>query len=188
VAALNYEINLHCKEDIRDGRFSRFPAFIAGLLILSLLTIAIVYAGGLLYASHLKSVIAVYEADVRRLTAETNQLEALEERTLLISLKTDLEAELQPASQPLSETLRQVNSNLSENLNMSSVTVEKNGIVYIIGTGTKLQSVAAYSQALVDLSFVEASDITEIKLAESGLYYFKLELRPGEDTFHETGN
>ena len=105
MAALNYEINLLCDENIRSGWLSGFTATIAGLFILCLIIVASLYSAALLYAGQLRTVIAVYEADVSRLTAETKQLEALEERNLLISLKSDLEAELKPASQPLSETL-----------------------------------------------------------------------------------
>ncbi len=184
---LNYEINLQCDDNLKTGRFSGFSAIIVGLFLLSLVIVAGLYAAALLYAGHLKTLIATYEADVIRLTAETVPLEALEAKNMVISLKTDLEAELQPAGQPVSETLRQVNSKLSENLNISSVTVEKSGVVYIVGTGTKMQSVAAYSQALENIDFVEAAEITEIRLAESGLYNFKLELRPREESVYEAG-
>lgn len=187
MAALNYEINLQCDENSRNGRLTGYPVAIAALFILSLIIAAGLYSAALLYANHLESAIAGYEADVSRLTAETRPLEALETRNQVISLKADLEAELQTAEQPVSETLQQVNSRLSANLNISSVTVEKSGVVYIIGTGTKMQSVAAYSQTLENLSFVEAADITEIKLAGSGLYSFHIELRYMEGSFHEAG-
>jgi hypothetical protein len=187
VAALNYEINLLCDDKIKTGRFSSLPVKITGLLLLSLIIIASIYATALLYKGYLTNVIAAYETDVSRLTAATMPLEALEERNLLISLKTDLEAELLPKGQPVSETLRLVNSELSENLNISSVIVENSGIVNVIGSGTKMHYVAAYSQALENLKFVESADITEIKLTESSLYYFKLELQPGEESVYERG-
>ena len=183
---MNYEINLLCDDKTRTGNLSGFPLAITGLFIVILVIITLLYAAAYLYADHLNNEVATYEADLNRLTAKILPLAVLEERNLAISLKKDLEAELKPAGQPVSETLRQVNSKLSENLNISSVTVEKSGAVYIIGTGAKMQPIAAYSQSLDNLYFIETVEITEIKLAESGLYYFKLELKPMEESVYDT--
>lgn len=185
MVALNYEIDLQYDEKIENAIIYSYPATIACLFILSLVIIAILYATALLYADNLKTLIAGYEADAGLLTAETKSLETLEEKNLLISLKAELETELQPAGQPISVILQQVVRETTGNLNISSITVEKSGLIYIVGTGTKMQYVAAYSQALKDLSFVKAADITEIKLTENGSYHFKFELRPWEDSVCE---
>ncbi len=187
MAALNYEINLHCDDSIRNGRLFCYPLTIAGLFILGLIILAGIYLGALLYVNHLKTTVTGYEADVSRLIVETEPLKALEERSIALGLKASLEAELQPAGQPISIILLLVNREASASLNISSVTVERGSLVHVSGTSSKMQSVAAYSQALEDMNFIKTAEIREIKLAGSGLYSFQVELRPGEDSFNETG-
>jgi Tfp pilus assembly protein PilN len=184
---LNYEINLHCDDKARKGRLSRFPFSTAAIIILGLFTIAAIYLSTFVYLSHLKTLIAGYEAEVSRLEAETVPLEALEEKILVLGLKAKLLAGLQPAGQPVSVILQLVTRQASENLVILSVTLERGGSVQVSGISTRMQSVAAYSQALENLSCIERAEITQIKLAGSGIYDFNIELQPGEESSNETG-
>jgi len=180
---MTLEIDLRTPEYIASRRLLS-PAFlkICSALLGCCLLGSVFYAA-LAYTDGLKRELASETAIVSELREEVAPLLELAEETALLRARFNLEQDLLqslPSAQEYFTVVRQLASN--HRLELKTLTVDREGNVYLKGWGRDMDNIALFSSALEDESCFFSSEVLSVHRSPKGGYFFEL------SAAGETGN
>lgn len=181
-------LDLRSPEFIASRRFFK-PVSLCILAVICFTGMVIGFCYGLTsYINRLQREVLMERASVRILASKTVPLTGLSEEVTRLENKYAIENSLREPGEALSFLLQGINETaLSSHVKIESITIDQNRTVLIEGSGTVMQDVSLFNNALTELPAFSSSVIASIERYGENTFNFSISGRNNDGKGESSG-